>query len=240
MWRFLIMDYSSLARGRQAQACVYINWLGIRVWKLCSTSRTLQSLLYLQFDSYRALSTPLLLLYYWCCHFSRIVGANSSSSSSWRRWRSVAYMQSTIAPSEINAMYVIVCTPCLSNCQELFLYVSETANITLFSFPSVSRLLSIFDVYLTNDGCCPQTALLVYEYFLVLSREVDHFWNYGRPTWPVILFFFNRYFTLFGNIPVVFETFWYSTAADKMRVSYFSWIIFSLKSISQPPLGVSF
>lgn len=62
-------------------------------------------------------------------------------------------------------------------------------------------------------------ALLVYEYFLMFSREVERFWNSQRPTWPVVFFFLNRYLTLFGHVPIVFETLWYSTATNKLTVS---------------------
>ncbi|KAF8229370.1 hypothetical protein L208DRAFT_1016555, partial [Tricholoma matsutake] len=58
--------------------------------------------------------------------------------------------------------------------------------------------------------------LLVYEYFLMFSREVERFWNSQRPTWPVVFFFLNRYLTLFGHVPIVFETLWYSTATNKL------------------------
>jgi len=62
--------------------------------------------------------------------------------------------------------------------------------------------------------------LLVYEYFLMFSREVERFWSSERPTWPVVIFFINRYLTLFGHVPIVFQTFWHSAAANKLTVSH--------------------
>ncbi|KAJ6571371.1 hypothetical protein B0H19DRAFT_872759, partial [Mycena capillaripes] len=50
-------------------------------------------------------------------------------------------------------------------------------------------------------------ALLFYEFFLTLECEISRYWG-TQLSWPTILFFVNRYGTLLGNIPVVFEKFW--------------------------------
>jgi hypothetical protein len=61
-------------------------------------------------------------------------------------------------------------------------------------------------------------SVLFYEFFSVLDWEISRFW--GAPiSWSTILFFVNRYGTLLGNIPVVFEKFWTTPGtSDKIRV----------------------
>ncbi|KAF8067939.1 hypothetical protein FPV67DRAFT_1165893 [Lyophyllum atratum] len=63
--------------------------------------------------------------------------------------------------------------------------------------------------------------LLVHEYTLTFPAEVQRFWPIAsRPTWAVGIFFINRYLTLLGHIPVMFEYFWYSMSPDKPRVCH--------------------
>jgi hypothetical protein len=50
-------------------------------------------------------------------------------------------------------------------------------------------------------------ALLFYDFFLTLDWEVARYWG-SSLTLPNVLFFLNRYGTLFGTIPVVFLFFW--------------------------------
>ncbi|EJF59252.1 hypothetical protein DICSQDRAFT_65360, partial [Dichomitus squalens LYAD-421 SS1] len=49
-------------------------------------------------------------------------------------------------------------------------------------------------------------ALLYYEYVLTLPLEVERYWH---SAWSCasVLFFLNRYLTIFGHIPVVVEFF---------------------------------
>ncbi|KAH9039463.1 hypothetical protein EDB83DRAFT_2677732 [Lactarius deliciosus] len=47
-------------------------------------------------------------------------------------------------------------------------------------------------------------AILYYDYALTLSREVEYFWpNPYRMGWVSSIFFLNRYFAIFGYIPIV-------------------------------------
>ncbi|KAH9023394.1 hypothetical protein EDB85DRAFT_2277903 [Lactarius pseudohatsudake] len=47
-------------------------------------------------------------------------------------------------------------------------------------------------------------AILYYDYALTLSREVEYFWpNPYRTGWVSSIFFLNRYFSVFGHIPIV-------------------------------------
>ncbi|KAH9059741.1 hypothetical protein EDB87DRAFT_735933 [Lactarius vividus] len=47
-------------------------------------------------------------------------------------------------------------------------------------------------------------AILYYDYALTLSREVEYFWpNPYRTGWVSSIFFLNRYFAIFGHIPIV-------------------------------------
>lgn len=58
--------------------------------------------------------------------------------------------------------------------------------------------------------------LLVYDYALTFNDEVERFWKpSSRPTWAVTFFFFNRYFTLFGHIAIIFQYFWVSVSPEK-------------------------
>ncbi|KAJ7305467.1 hypothetical protein DFH08DRAFT_721265, partial [Mycena albidolilacea] len=50
-------------------------------------------------------------------------------------------------------------------------------------------------------------ALLFYDYLLTFEWETSRYWG-AKITWPVFLFFVNRYATLLGNIPVVIQYFW--------------------------------
>ncbi|KAJ7723499.1 hypothetical protein DFH07DRAFT_855760 [Mycena maculata] len=49
--------------------------------------------------------------------------------------------------------------------------------------------------------------LLFYDYFLTLDWEVSRYWGSAWNV-PNALFYLNRYGTLFGTIPVVFQYFW--------------------------------
>ncbi|KAJ7885545.1 hypothetical protein B0H14DRAFT_2699239 [Mycena olivaceomarginata] len=50
--------------------------------------------------------------------------------------------------------------------------------------------------------------LLFYDYFLTFEWEVSRYWARPNLSWATIFFFFNRYGTLLGNIPVVIQNFW--------------------------------
>ncbi|KAF9485255.1 hypothetical protein BDN70DRAFT_871667 [Pholiota conissans] len=53
-------------------------------------------------------------------------------------------------------------------------------------------------------------ALLYYDYLLTLPTEVSRFWNSRRLTWASSLFYGNRYISLIGHVPVMFQYFWTS------------------------------
>jgi len=80
--------------------------------------------------------------------------------------------------------------------------------------------------------------ILLYDYMLTFTAEVERFWSGAkRPTWAIAFFFATRYVTLFGHIPVMFEYFWYSTSPDKSQMSVFSSLhryIYHLSPISAP------
>ncbi|KAF7969596.1 hypothetical protein HWV62_26827 [Athelia sp. TMB] len=54
-------------------------------------------------------------------------------------------------------------------------------------------------------------AILYYDWFLTLSDEIERFWNRKNFTWASLFFFFNRYLVIFGNIPVILQSFWEPT-----------------------------
>ncbi|KIK66136.1 hypothetical protein GYMLUDRAFT_38652 [Collybiopsis luxurians FD-317 M1] len=54
-----------------------------------------------------------------------------------------------------------------------------------------------------------QFVVLVYDWLLTLDQEVELIWRRPFKTkLPVLLFFFNRYLTLLGNIPIFVLYFW--------------------------------
>ncbi|KAJ7431241.1 hypothetical protein B0H11DRAFT_2131528 [Mycena galericulata] len=60
--------------------------------------------------------------------------------------------------------------------------------------------------------------ILFYDYFLTFHWETSRYWN-TKITWPMGLFFANRYGTLLGNIPIVFQSFWTTPGTlHKLRV----------------------
>ncbi|KAJ6600299.1 hypothetical protein DFH09DRAFT_594015 [Mycena vulgaris] len=65
--------------------------------------------------------------------------------------------------------------------------------------------------------------LLVYDYLLTLDWEISRYWGeVFTLTVPNVLFFTNRYGTLFGNIPVIIPYFWNSqTLARNLTMSKF-------------------
>ncbi|KAI0668894.1 hypothetical protein C8Q78DRAFT_215423 [Trametes maxima] len=49
-------------------------------------------------------------------------------------------------------------------------------------------------------------ALLYYDFFLTLSREIELYWK-NTISWPYFLFFLNRYMSVITHIPVIIEFF---------------------------------
>ncbi|KAJ3768974.1 hypothetical protein FB446DRAFT_621425, partial [Lentinula raphanica] len=50
--------------------------------------------------------------------------------------------------------------------------------------------------------------ILVYEYLLTLDIEIQRFWKRDMKRLASVLFFVNRYLSLFGNFPLVLFFFW--------------------------------
>jgi len=59
-------------------------------------------------------------------------------------------------------------------------------------------------------------ALLYYDYFLTLPKEIERFWHPGPYSWASIVFFANRYIALVGHVPFV-----YSVYADPCKIGNF-------------------
>jgi hypothetical protein len=70
-----------------------------------------------------------------------------------------------------------------------------------------------------NISSILRTVILIHEYFLTFTLEVERFWNREKRTWAIFLFFANRYFVLFGHVPLMVKAFWYSVADNKQTVS---------------------
>ncbi|KAJ7085180.1 hypothetical protein B0H15DRAFT_847366 [Mycena belliarum] len=79
-----------------------------------------------------------------------------------------------------------------------------------FDDPDIQSALVIFRFLVV----IPYTILL-YDYLLTLEREVTRFWG-RRFTWASGFFFLNRYFSLFGTIPILVQH--YSTTTDPAKM----------------------
>ncbi|KAF8876748.1 hypothetical protein BD779DRAFT_1677645 [Infundibulicybe gibba] len=51
-------------------------------------------------------------------------------------------------------------------------------------------------------------AILYYDYALTLQEEIERFWRNKRLTWASFLFYANRYLSVLGHIPVMYQYFW--------------------------------
>jgi hypothetical protein len=53
--------------------------------------------------------------------------------------------------------------------------------------------------------CRESLAILYYDYALTFAREVEYFWPnpYRMGSWVSAVFFLNRYFAIFGHIPIL-------------------------------------
>lgn len=73
----------------------------------------------------------------------------------------------------------------------------------------VQYVLSYCRVYLASffTDNLHFSALLYYDYALTVTGEITHFWWYGSTSIVSILFFLNRYFTMFGQIPIALDLF---------------------------------
>lgn len=65
----------------------------------------------------------------------------------------------------------------------------------------------VFGVLLNRCILVVSFTLLYYDYALTVTGEITHFWWYGRTSIVSILFFLNRYFTMFGQIPIALDLF---------------------------------
>jgi len=62
--------------------------------------------------------------------------------------------------------------------------------------------------------------ILIHEYCITFTREVERFWRHKRTTLVAAFFFLNRYFVPLGHVPVVFHNFWISTAHNKQIICH--------------------
>ncbi|KIK56855.1 hypothetical protein GYMLUDRAFT_775080 [Collybiopsis luxurians FD-317 M1] len=53
-----------------------------------------------------------------------------------------------------------------------------------------------------------QFVIPIYDWILTFDQEVEFFWQHDCKNLPTVLFFFNRYLTLLGNIPILILYFW--------------------------------
>ncbi|KAF7299846.1 hypothetical protein HMN09_00991600 [Mycena chlorophos] len=65
--------------------------------------------------------------------------------------------------------------------------------------------------------------LSLYDYFITFDIEVQRFWGRKKTTLPSMLFFVNRYLVLLGNIPFMFEAFWFSVPTDEKSFACVVW-----------------
>ncbi|KAF7350298.1 hypothetical protein MVEN_01333800 [Mycena venus] len=69
-----------------------------------------------------------------------------------------------------------------------------------------------FNAYISLASFC----LLFHDFFLTIEREVSRYWG-TRLTWVTFLFYFNRYGSIFGALPVIAEYFWTSSSPSKSK-----------------------
>ncbi|KAM5538840.1 hypothetical protein V8D89_007562 [Ganoderma adspersum] len=50
--------------------------------------------------------------------------------------------------------------------------------------------------------------ILYFDFFLTLPAEVDRYWTGNGYSWASLLFFMNRYMSVFCHIPIIYEFFW--------------------------------
>jgi hypothetical protein len=76
-------------------------------------------------------------------------------------------------------------------------------NYVLNSFPLGE--LAIIVSHRVVAYCRESLAILYYDYTLTFAREVEHFWPnpYRTGSWVSAIFFLNRYFAIFGHIPIL-------------------------------------
>ncbi|KAJ6503864.1 hypothetical protein C8R45DRAFT_973957 [Mycena sanguinolenta] len=78
--------------------------------------------------------------------------------------------------------------------------------------------------------------LLFYDFLLTLDLEVSRYWG-ARTSWSTVLYFVNRYGTLFGNVPVVIQRFWTApSTSEKIRICqelhyYHQWFVITTQVI---------
>ena len=76
-------------------------------------------------------------------------------------------------------------------------------------------------------------ALVLYDYTLTISREIELFWKRSRRPWTFALFIANRYIAILGHAPFLVYSFWSPESQSDYRVSNVSWFI--PYSDMQPP-----
>ncbi|KIM39719.1 hypothetical protein M413DRAFT_446623 [Hebeloma cylindrosporum] len=60
--------------------------------------------------------------------------------------------------------------------------------------------------------------ILYYDYFLTLPLECSRYWSSPRITWASTFFYLNRYLSVLGHFPVIFQQFWISSDPDRISV----------------------
>jgi len=60
--------------------------------------------------------------------------------------------------------------------------------------------------------------ILIYEFCLTFTHEVELFWWTNKATWATFFFFLNRYFVLLSYVPIMVMEFWYSRADSKQSI----------------------
>ena len=65
------------------------------------------------------------------------------------------------------------------------------------------------------------TALILYDYILMVAREITLFWKRPKRSWTFALFVANRYITTLGHIPFLVYSFWSPKTQADLSVSGF-------------------
>jgi len=62
--------------------------------------------------------------------------------------------------------------------------------------------------------------ILIHEYCLTFTLEVERFWGRKKATWVTIFFFLNRYYVPLGQIPGFLLNFWYPRSHNNQMICH--------------------
>ncbi|KAH7912631.1 hypothetical protein BJ138DRAFT_1100129 [Hygrophoropsis aurantiaca] len=118
---------------------------------------------------------------------------------------------------------------------------SFLSSCSLSKFPVIGRCSDVVSLSLIHVAIYARNAntivplisysILIYDYLLTFSVEVERFWRRPTLSWAYVLFFANRYINLVGHIPVAAKTFWASNPTLHEDTRYNQFVIVFIQVI---------